>query len=103
VTMLTRDHAFHFLPHQFIRELHEKVLSHYDHYTVGEVPHAKSPDIMLNYVNPHRRELKTCFSFDLHDVDGDQQWPLKPRKFDLVEFKSVVNKWQTYFHAHNGW
>ena len=83
--------------------MHEKVLSHYEHYTVGEVPHAKDPSIMLNYVNPDRHELKTSFSFDLHDVDGDQQWPLKPKPFSLVDFKAVVNKWTTYFHAHNGW
>lgn len=44
-----------------------------------------------------------CFTFDLHDVDGDQQWPLIPRPFDLVTFKSIVNKWQAFFSAHNGW
>ncbi|UZJ55803.1 hypothetical protein CBS101457_005123 [Exobasidium rhododendri] len=89
--------------HEFLREMHEKVLSKYEHYTVGEVPHIEHPNIMLKYVNPERHELKTCFSFDMHDVDGDQQWPLKPKKFDLVEFKKVINKWQTFYHAKNGW
>ncbi|PWN88421.1 alpha amylase [Acaromyces ingoldii] len=89
--------------HEFMREMHEKVLQHYDTITVGETPHAKHPSIVLPWVNPHSHELRMCFTFDLHDVDGDQQWPLIPRPFDLVTFKSIVNKWQAFFSAHNGW
>ncbi|CEH17482.1 Alpha-amylase [Ceraceosorus bombacis] len=89
--------------HEFIQELGEKVLSKYDTITVGETPHAKHPDILLPWTHPARHELRSCFTFDLHDQDGDQQWPLIPKKIHLPHFAGIVNKWQTYCHRTSAW
>ena len=53
--ILSRDRIFliSFIRIQFMREMHEKVLQHYDTITVGETPHAKHPSIVLPWVNPH--------------------------------------------------
>lgn len=79
------------------------MLSHYDTVTVGETPHVKDLDRVLKWVHPARRELRMCFQFEFHDLDGDIQVPLIPKKWELPDMKACVNKWQSYMHARGGW
>lgn len=48
--------------HEYLQELHEKVLSKYEHaYTVGETAGSNEPEILLKYIRPERKELDTVF------------------------------------------
>lgn len=89
--------------HEFIRELNDKVLSHYDTITVGESPFLEDPKKLLYWTHPDRNELRMNFQFDIVTVDCDPMAPIKPRDWTLPELKLTTNKWQAFCHRHNGW
>jgi oligo-1,6-glucosidase len=69
--------------HDFLREMNEKVLRHYDIFTVGEVAFA-SPEDGLKYVDEDRHELHTLFHFEICD-----EMP----SMDLLRFKDIQKRW----------
>lgn len=87
--------------HEYLREMNEKVLRHYDVLTVGETPGA-SPEHAKVYTNPENRELNMIFTFEHMDLDSGPggKWNVLP--FDLVALKRNLEKWQHALHE-KGW
>jgi oligo-1,6-glucosidase len=63
--------------------MHEKVLKHYDVFTVGEIPFVNPEDGVL-YVGEDRGELDTLFHFEVCDYMA--HW-------DMKRFKEIQKRW----------
>ncbi|MDA1477079.1 glycoside hydrolase family 13 protein [Bacillus changyiensis] len=90
--------------HEFIQEMNQEVLSHYDCMTVGEANGADI-DVAKKYTDPSRNELNMVITFEHMDIDTEWnspngKWQVKP--FDLIALKKVLTKWQTAL-MNNGW
>jgi oligo-1,6-glucosidase len=80
--------------HEFLREMNEKVLQHYDCMTIGE-GFGISADIANLYVGGDRQELNMIYHFD-HAVPRYEPCFLKPEpEFSLPEIKAIFGKWET--------
>ena len=77
--------------HEYLHELNQKVLSHYDSMTVGEAANVTLEE-GLKYTAEDREELDTIFFFD--HVESDMFLQVIPKKFDLRKLKAVFTKWQ---------
>ena len=79
--------------HDYIQEMHRRVLSKYDLLTVGEAAGAQVADALL-FAGTDRGELNMVFQFERIDAECDgMKWFEKP--FDLRTLKSICEKWQT--------
>ena len=87
--------------HEFLKELNERSLSHYDCYTVGESFHPSSENI-LEYVKESNNELDSifCFGHFTSDNIAGKQFFWKP--FDLLQFKDGLFRPQTETYGM-GW
>ncbi len=87
--------------HEFLQEMNQEVLSHYNAMTVGEMP-GVTPDEAVLYTGEDRDEVNMVFQFEHMDVDSgpEGKWDLIP--FDLVKLKTILTKWQTELHG-KGW
>ena len=72
--------------HEFLKEMNEKAMSHYDCYTVGESYHPSSRDAK-EYIKEENRELDSIFNFDHLNSDNIGGKKFFKKKFDLKEFK----------------
>lgn len=88
--------------HQFLQEMHSETLADRDIVTIGE-SWSVSTDTARLYCGRDRHELDMVFQFN-HVVEGwdpvHGKW--KPKPFDLVAFKRVLNDWQAAL-AEDGW
>jgi len=73
--------------HDYLREMHDRVLKHYDIMTVGEIPFV-TPEDGLKYVGEDRGELQTLFHFEV--ADDMPSW-------DMLRFKEIQTKWYEGF------
>ncbi|MGD6841744.1 glycoside hydrolase family 13 protein [Bacillus infantis] len=87
--------------HEYLQEMNEKVLSHYDVMTVGEMPGVK-PEMARDYTGEDRNELNMVFQFEHVSLDNGPggKWDLKP--LDLSDLKKSLTKWQTELEE-TGW
>ena len=86
--------------HEYLQEMHRKVLSKYDVMTVGECP-GVSPKLAKKYVGEDRNELSMIFQFEHMDIDHDGcKWCFKPWK--LTKLKETLSKWQEELES-DGW
>ncbi|RIW28442.1 alpha-glucosidase [Bacillus salacetis] len=69
--------------HEYLQEMNEKVLQHYDLLTVGELAFVKAEEGPL-YVDRERKELHTLFHFEV--CDYMENW-------DMLQFKSIQKRW----------
>jgi len=86
---------------EYLRELKEKVLDHYDIFTVGETPDV-TPQEGQMYTCEHEGVLDMLFQFELMVVDvepGKQKWNEQPWK--LTDIKDVMTRWQVGLRT--GW
>lgn len=87
--------------HTYLQEMNQRVLSHYDILTVGEMPGASTEDALL-YTDPARDELNMVFTFEHMDLDSGPggKWNFQP--LHLPDLKKNLAKWQ---HAlmDKGW
>lgn len=99
--ILGYDHwANHSLAHQYLREMHKEVLSHYDILSVGETPHVSPFEGQL-YSHPDRKELDMIFQFEHMTVDRESVYKRgKPLK--LTALKRIMTRWQEELYD-NGW
>lgn len=69
--------------HEFLHEMNEKVFSHYDSMTVGEMS-STTVDHCIRYTNPDNKELDMTFSFHHLKVDypNGEKWALAPFDFE---------------------
>lgn len=79
--------------HRYLKEMNEKVLSHYDLITVGETSGVTVEDAK-RYAGEAEHELNMVFQFEHMDIGNNgTKWNRNP--VPLVEFKKVMSKWQT--------
>lgn len=88
------------LVHQYLREMHEKVLRHYEVLTVGETPFTTPLDGRY-YSDPARNEIGMIFQFEHVSIDREEHNAIQ-KPFDLVEYKKIMSKWQDELYQ-NGW
>lgn len=69
--------------HEYLQEMHEQVLRHYDCMTVGEIPFVTPVEGAL-YVDEARHELDTLFHFQI--ADEMPTW-------DMLRFKAIQRDW----------
>lgn len=78
--------------HEYLQEMHEKVLTKYDLMTVGEGP-GITLDNGLNYVDESRNELNMIFHFDHMFIDHGAGGKFDPVKVNFVKFKQIFHAW----------
>jgi oligo-1,6-glucosidase len=87
--------------HEYLNEMNENVLKHYDILTVGE-----GPGITLSegpkYVNSSRKELNMIFHFDHMFIDHGPGGKFDPVRYDLIHFKDVFEQWDLVLQEE-GW
>ncbi|KAK0499504.1 glycoside hydrolase family 13 protein [Armillaria luteobubalina] len=93
--------------HEYLKEMRNKVLSHYDIVTVGETPFTESMDALMLYVLPDRKELNMVFHFELMELDTPttiEDWsPLMHRQWKLTELKDIISRWQVFKSEEGFW
>lgn len=78
--------------HDYLQEMNEQVLRHYDCMTVGEIPFVTPAEGAL-YVDESRRELDTLFHFQI--ADEMPSW-------DMLRFKAIQRDWYEGLNGR-GW
>ena len=90
--------------HEFLKEMHEQVLSKYDVVTVGEMPWVDSEDEIIKIVGSNQRELNMIFIFDMVDIDAVRGEPrFSIRDWRVQELKQIINRWQRVMIERDGW
>jgi glycosidase len=90
--------------HEFLKEIHRKVLSKYDTMTVGEMPFVRDEDEIIKVVGADSEELNMIFAFDIVDIDnvpGDFKFTLYP--WDARDVKRIINRLQRLMIERDGW
>ena len=88
--------------HDYLQEMHRETFGSRNVLTVGETWSA-TPGSALLYSGRDRRELSMVFQFEHVTQQWDETYgKWRSRPFDLVQLKSVLNKWQ-YALADDGW
>lgn len=85
--------------HHYLKEMNEKVLSKADIITVGETPGVSTEDA-IRYTGFHSNELQMVFQFEHAVIDDSKEGLGKwsNERFDLVELKRILSKWQVELH-----
>ncbi|OJD34782.1 glycoside hydrolase family 13 protein [Diplodia corticola] len=91
--------------HEFLKEMHEKVLSHYDTITVGEMPFVRDEDEIIRGVGAKENELRMIFSFDIVDIDNvpDLGYKLALHPWDARDLRRIVSRLQRLMIERDGW
>ncbi len=88
--------------HEFLKEMNEKVFSHYDLLTVGEMS-STTIEHCIQYSHPDSNELAMTFNF--HHLKADypngEKWVAA--SFDFIWLKETMAKWQTEMDKGGGW
>jgi oligo-1,6-glucosidase len=88
---------------EFLHEMRDKVLSHYDLLTVGEMP-TTTIEQAKEVTHQETGPLSMLFQFEHVDLDNDpngtSKWDIQPWK--LVDLKKVMTKWQKGLES-TGW
>ena len=83
---------------EFLDEMKQNVLSHYDLITVGETPFVTTQNA-IDMTNEETGALKMVFQFEHMDIDGDRS---HARAWKLTELKRVMSRWQKDLE-NRGW
>ncbi|KAG8166385.1 hypothetical protein KVR01_002074 [Diaporthe batatas] len=88
--------------HEFLREMHDTVLSKYDTMTVGEMPGVSDDNEILRTVGANAGELNMIFIFDVVDIDmHDVRMTLRP--WTVKEMRGIISRWQNVMIERDGW
>ena len=79
--------------HEFLQEMNNRVLSHYDLLTVGEAA-GVTIDEAKKYANSDGTELGMVFQFEHVDLVKSPIGKWTDQKPQLTDFRRVMNKWQ---------
>ncbi len=85
--------------HEFLKELNDRALSHYDTFTVGE-SFTPDPEEAFKYISEESGELDTIFDFE--HLNADNNLKFMPKPFDLRQFKRGLFTPQLRYHG-KGW
>jgi trehalose-6-phosphate hydrolase len=88
--------------HEFLHEMNEKVFSHYDIMTVGEMS-STTIDHCIRYTNPTQKELDMTFNFHHLKVDYPNGEKWTKAEFDFQSLKDILTQWQTEMNKGGGW
>ena len=91
--------------HEYLKEMHEKVLSHYDCFTVGEGM-VTPLDAVLGYTGPGTDELDMMFQFDLALIGCGPLGKFDFRKlyhWTVREYKDIFDRWESGVQSGGGW
>lgn len=83
--------------HEYLKEMNEHVLSHYDIMCVGENPDATVEEAR-KYAGLSSKELNMIFQFQLMDVDGGESTRWGECEIKLRDVKEIFTKWQLGLH-----
>lgn len=89
--------------HEYLRDLHDKVLQFYDVTTIAEGPGIVH-DEALDFVKEARKELQMLYHFEgmqLGYTSSGFKRP-DPKGYDLLKFKAIYSTWDKVFSRH-GW
>ncbi len=86
--------------HEFLHEMNQEVLSHYDVMTVGETPNTNSTQAQL-YTFPEREELNMVFHFDHMHLDYGKFGKFSDIRFKLSDLRNTLTEWQN--QLARGW
>lgn len=87
--------------HEFLQEMHEEVLQHYDIMTIGEGVGIR-PEQANDYVGRDRDELDMIFPFDHAWIDRKSGGSFEPRAWTLRELKATIQTWDDAL-GERGW
>lgn len=90
--------------HEYLREIHDKVLQKYQAISVGEMPGVSDVDEIMKTVGSKSGELNMIFIFDIvciDDVPGQVRLTLQP--WSVRDIRHIVDKWQRAMLDHDGW
>lgn len=90
--------------HEYLREIHDKVLVKYNAITVGEMPGISDINEIIQTVGSNSGELNMIFIFDIvsvDDVPGKVRMTLQP--WSVKDIRQIVDKWQRAMLEHDGW
>ncbi len=79
--------------HEYLQEMRQRVLSHYDLITVGEAAGVTIEEA-LKYANAEGTELNMVFSFEHMDLVHSSIGKWSDRKPRMTDLRRVLNKWQ---------
>ena len=87
--------------HQYINEMYEDVLQHYDIMTVGEGP-GISTSTALNYISPDRRELNMIFQLEHMFLGFGEKGKFDQQPYELVDLLNILINWDEAI-SEKGW
>ena len=87
--------------HEYLHEMHEEVLKHYDCMTVAEGP-GTHIDNVLDLVSEEREELNMNYHFDHQAIGVGDRFLVNEDFQNLVKFKKVMSDWDAVFNE-KGW
>jgi oligo-1,6-glucosidase len=90
--------------HEYLQEMHEKVLTKYDSITVGEMPFVRDTNEIMKVVVADRKELNMIFIFDLVDVDNvPNSFRLTLHEWSPKDLRAIITKYQRLMLERDGW
>ncbi|KAI4153839.1 MAG: hypothetical protein LQ340_002063 [Diploschistes diacapsis] len=90
--------------HEYLQDIHNKVLSHYDTITVGEMPFVTDINEIIRTVGSEARELNMIFIFDIVNIDGTPENPVfSIAPFDASDISRILSSQQLEMTEHDGW
>lgn len=87
--------------HEYLHEMHQEVMQHYDCMTVAEGP-GTHIDNVLDLVADDRQELNMNYHFDHQSIGVGDRFIINDDFQNLVKFKEVMSQWDAVFN-HTGW
>lgn len=90
--------------HEYLREIHDKVLLKYHAITVGEMPGVSDINEIIRTVGSKSGELNMIFIFDIvaiDDIENGVRMTLQP--WTVKDIRRIVDKWQKAMLEHDGW
>lgn len=87
--------------HEFINELYEEVIQHYDVMTVGEGP-GITKELANLYIGKDRRELNMIFQLDHMIIDHGKEGKFDIVDFKLTDLKRILDGWEAAIGSE-GW
>ncbi len=87
--------------HEFLQEMYEEVLKHYDAVSIGEGV-GIGAEMALEYVGKDRKELNMIYHFGHMFIDHGPKGRMDPVPFKLAEFYKVFETWDNAL-ADEGW
>ncbi len=82
--------------HEYLGEMHDRVLSDYDVMTVGE-GYAIGPGQVSDYAGDDDRALQSFFQFDHVEIGREDDDRHEPRDWSLPELKAALTRWDEAF------